>query len=296
MDLGEELQIAKHGALAVRERDRTVLRVTGEDRVTWLNGIVTCDVAKLTPGTFLYGLAVTQKGRIMADFSVILEHAAILVTLPTSQASAVRAAWEKYLVMEDCELTVDDDAAVWRVVGSQSAKIIESARAAGATTGVQEAAGVVVAKSADASKIEAALVSAGGVLGSADTLAVLSQITGAPRFGVDFDGALYPQEAALEKRAVSFEKGCYLGQEVVCMLEMRGHVKRKLVSLAVEADGPIEKGAAVSTVEGEKIGEVTSSAKAPDEGVLALAMVKASHMAPKTELRISDKTAFVREI
>jgi folate-binding protein YgfZ len=45
-----------------------------------------------------------------------------------------------------------------------------------------------------------------------------------PRFGVDFDDTTYPQEASLEKTAVSFDKGCYLGQEVVCMLEMRGHV------------------------------------------------------------------------
>ena len=55
-----------------------------------------------------------------------------------------------------------------------------------------------------------------------------------PRFGVDFDDKTYPQEAQLEKVAVSFDKGCYLGQEVVCMLEMRGHVKRKLVPVVLD--------------------------------------------------------------
>ncbi|MGH7284346.1 MAG: YgfZ/GcvT domain-containing protein [Polyangiaceae bacterium] len=296
MDLEDELKIAVSGAVALREHDRRVLRVTGDDRTTWLNGIVTCDVAKLLPGAFLYGLAVTQKGRIMADFNVILEDDAILVTLPESEASAVKAAWEKYLVMEDCELTLDEEAAVWRVVGLQSANVVKAARALGASTGVQEAGGVVVGKNADASKLEAAFVSAGAILGSAETIAVLSQLVASPRFGVDFDGTLYPQEAALEKRAVSFDKGCYLGQEVVCMLELRGHVKRKLVSLAVDSDHPIEKGMAVTTIEGEKIGEVTSSAKTPGEGVLAIAMVKAAHMAAKTELRIGEMKAFVRDI
>ena len=58
---------------------------------------------------------------------------------------------------------------------------------------------------------------------------------GLPRFGAEVDATLYPQEAALEKLAVSFSKGCYLGQEVVYMLQERGHVKRKLVPLDLEA-------------------------------------------------------------
>ena len=295
MDLREELQIATKGALFFRETDRTVLRVTGEDRASWLNGIVTCDVAKLAPGAFLYGLAVTQKGRIMADFNVVSEDAAILVTLPASEANAVRGAWEKYLVMEDCELALDDDEIVWRIFGSESAEIAASARAVGATIGAKNDGAIVIGKKDDAAKIETALASAGGILASPDTVDVLSQVAGTPRFKIDFDDKLYPQEAALEKRAVSFDKGCYLGQEVVCMLEMRGHVKRKLVSLAVDGEAPLAKGAEVSTSDGEKIGEVTSSAKTPDHGVLAIAMVKASHMTPGTELWVADAKAIVRD-
>jgi folate-binding protein YgfZ len=104
---------------------------------------------------------------------------------------------------------------------------------------------------------------------------------GVPRFGVDFDATMYPQEASLEKRAVSFDKGCYLGQEVVCMLEMRGHVKRKLVPLVLEAGDVPAKGASVTTTAGEAVGEVTSAVRSPTLGVpVALAMVKFAHAKP----------------
>lgn len=115
-----------------------------------------------------------------------------------------------------------------------------------------------------------------------------------PRFGLDFDLTTYPQEAGLEKRAVAFDKGCYLGQEVVCMLELRGHVKRKLVSLAVEAAAAPKHGDEVRDAAGEKIGEVTSASVSPTLGVLAIAMVKAAHAEAGTELRIGDAKAKVR--
>jgi folate-binding protein YgfZ len=102
-----------------------------------------------------------------------------------------------------------------------------------------------------------------------------------PRFGVDFDDKTYPQEASLEKAAVSFEKGCYLGQEVVFMLEKRGHVKRRLVSLVVEAAEVPPAGAPVTDEAGAPVGEVTSATRSPTLGtVVALAMLKRVHATP----------------
>ena len=110
-----------------------------------------------------------------------------------------------------------------------------------------------------------AVAAAGGVVGDAAGWEALRLERGVPRFGVDFDDKMYPQEAALEKAAVSFDKGCYLGQEVVCMLEMRGHVKRKLASVVVDDDGPTgdglpARGAPVTDEAGATVGEVTSAA------------------------------------
>lgn len=296
MSLSDELRIASDGALYRRVEDRAVLRVTGDDRVTWLNGMLTCDVTKVVEGGLRYGLAVTQKGRIQADVQVVPTADAVLLVVPASEMEGLVAAFEKYVIMEDCELAIDRDLAVWSVVGKASAPALARAKEAGAVIGAGSFGGVVLAPAKDAAAVEAALAAGGGVRGADDTFEVSRHEGGIPRFGIDFDGSLYPQEAALEKRAVAFDKGCYLGQEVVCMLELRGHVKRKLVSLAIDAGAPLTKGDEVKTSNGEKVGEVTSSAKSPDLGVLALAMVKASHMTPGTELVAGGAKAVVRDV
>jgi glycine cleavage system aminomethyltransferase T len=107
---------------------------------------------------------------------------------------------------------------------------------------------------------------------------------------------MYPQEASLEKRAVSFEKGCYLGQEVVCMLEMRGHVKRKLVSLVIDQGEAPAKGAPVANAAGEAIGEVTSAAASPTLGApVALAMIKYAAAKAGGDVKVSDRPARIVE-
>ncbi len=282
-----------------RLSDRAALRIAGSDRVTWFNGVVTCDIAKMNVGDARYGLAVTQKGRILADFYVIYLQDTLIAALPASELESVRQAFEKYLVMEDCELTPDPASAIWQVVGPKASLLLEAARAKNGMGGlVGEGMAVIIAEESAAADVEAALTealaSAGGALVDEAGREIFRQELAVPRFGFDFDLTTYPQEAGLEKRAVAFDKGCYLGQEVVCMLELRGHVKRKLVSLAVEAADAPKHGDAVLNSSGEKIGEVTSASVSPMLGVLALAMVKAAHADAGTELKIGDAKAKVR--
>jgi folate-binding protein YgfZ len=282
-----------------RLSDRAILKVAGSDRVTWLNGVVTCDIAKMKNGDARYGLAVTQKGRILADFYAIHMQDTLIVALPKSELENVHQAFEKYLVMEDCELTPVPTSAVWQVTGPGASLLLEAARAKNGSGGlVSGELAIVVAEEADAANVEAALNealhAAGGTAADEAAREIFRQEHATPRFGLDFDLTTYPQEAGLEKRAVAFDKGCYLGQEVVCMLELRGHVKRKLVSLAVEATAAPKHGDEVTNSAGEKIGEVTSASVSPTLGVLAIAMVKAAHADAGTELKIGDAKAKVR--
>jgi tRNA-modifying protein YgfZ len=282
-----------------RLSDRAVLRIAGADRVTWLNGVVTCDVAKMKNGDARYGLAVTQKGRILADFYAICLQDTLIAALPASELESVHQAFEKYLVMEDCELTPDPKSAVWQVVGANAGLLLEAARAKKGVGGLVSAElAVVVAEESAIADVEAALsaalASVGGVVVDETGREIFRQELAVPRFGLDFDLTTYPQEAGLEKRAVAFDKGCYLGQEVVCMLELRGHVKRKLVSLAVDGAATPKHGDDVLDSSGEKIGQVTSASVSPTLGVLALAMVKAVHAEAGTELKIGDAKAKVR--
>ncbi|MDQ3032522.1 MAG: folate-binding protein YgfZ, partial [Myxococcota bacterium] len=106
---------------------------------------------------------------------------------------------------------------------------------------------------------------------------------GRPALFADFGEATYPQEAGLERAAVSFQKGCYLGQEVVCMLENRGQLNRRLVS--IESDGELARGTTITDAEGKKLGEVTSAMRDPESSrVLALGFVKRTHATEGHEL------------
>ena len=135
----------------------------------------------------------------------------------------------------------------------------------------------------------------GGVVADDATWDAVRIEHGLPRFGVEFDTTHYPQEAALEKLAVSFQKGCYLGQEVVYMLQERGHVKRKLVPLDLDAGELPVAGAAVTTAAGEVVGEIRSATLGPSSGKpVAIAMVKWAQAKAGTELNVAARRRCAR--
>jgi folate-binding protein YgfZ len=268
-------------------RERAVLVATGKDRLTWLNGLVTSDLAKARPGDAVYGLALGKTGRILADVVFVVDEASVLLVVPREARENLRAALEHYLIMEDVELAASE-APVLLVDGPGAKDALAAARSAGAVGGEVDGGAVVVGDAAGA--LEGA-----GAVRVIDEAWEASRIErGMPRFGADFDGTTYPQEASLEKRAVSFSKGCYLGQEVVCMLEMRGHVKRKLVTIAVDAAAPPARGAVVTDEAGAEVGQVTSAAVGPSSGrPVALAMVKRALAAEGRALRVGENAAKV---
>ena len=111
-------------------------------------------------------------------------------------------------------------------------------------------------------------------------------------FGVDYGDEAYPQEARLEEMAVSFDKGCYLGQEAVFMLQKRGKPPKRLVVLEIGGEAPAVE-TEVHTADGAKVGRITSVATR-DGRTLALGMVKTKHSEDGTELRVGERTATVR--
>ncbi len=275
--------------------------VTGADRQTWLNGIVTCDLAKLAPGAAAYGLAVTQKGRIMADLTVLVDAERLVLAVPSTEMNALKVSFEKYLIMEDAEVAPAPEAfVVWQLHGPKSAELLSRVRPFGAVGAPLDYTGlggaiVVVERENEASVREAMAAAAGelgGAIGEQASWESLRLASGIPRFGHDFDVTTYPQEALLEKRAVSFNKGCYLGQEVVCMLELRGHVKRKLVPLTLRAGPPPAKGESVTDAAGAVLGQITSAADTPDGAPIAFAMIKGTH-GVGAELHVYGTTACV---
>ena len=156
--------------------------------------------------------------------------------------------------------------------------------------------GAIVLAPAECERQVASALSGVALVGDGEGWEALRLRRAVPRFGVDFDDKTYPQEAALEKTAVSFDKGCYLGQEVVCMLEMRGHVKRKLVPIVVESTEAPGRGAEVLDDDGNVVGEVTSAVSSPTLGkAVGLAMVKRAQSEVGKALRVGGTLATVVE-
>jgi folate-binding protein YgfZ len=276
----QQVLAASRTALAVPEPELATLVVTGSDRISWLNGMLTCDLLKPAPGAAVYGLAVARNGKVITDVVVIDDpQQRALLMVPAAVVEALRAHLDHYLVMEDAVMApATDSFEAWAVHGPKSADALAAAKVAGGVGGLLDRTGlggaVVLAPTDKASEIRAALATV-ATLGDDAGWEALRLERAVPRFGVDFDDKTYPQEAQLEKQAVSFDKGCYLGQEVVCMLELRGHVKRMLVPVVMGAGEPPARGAAVTDEAGAEIGEVTSAGPSPTLGKpVVLAMVK----------------------
>ncbi len=294
---------ARDSVLVVGAQDRSAILVTGKDRTSWLNGLVTCELAKLTTGQGAYGLLVEKKGRIQTDLFVVpaasAENGTLALAVPSALRDALLETLDHYLIMEDAELALADMSFVV-AHGPRAAELATLAPFAG-TIDLLGAGGIVLGvPSSDKLAFDAQLVDAVARLdGAIADDAAWEQVRiehGLPRFGAEVDATLYPQEASLERLAVSFSKGCYLGQEVVYMLQERGHVKRKLVSLDLDAAGDAPAiGAAVTTPTGEAVGDIRSAVTGPSSGKpAAIAMVKWAFAKPGTELRVADLAARVR--
>jgi folate-binding protein YgfZ len=301
MESRSQVEAARSSVLAVPERERATLAITGHDRVTWLNGLVTCDLVKGEPSEARYGLFVGRNGRILADAAVALGAEELWVAVPAVSVESLRPHLEHYLVMEDAEVSDRSvEFEVWSLHGPRSAEVLAGAKAAGSFGGALDRTGLqgalVFVPKARSEGFVTAVREAGGVVGDDAGWSALRLERAVPEYGRDFDETTYPQEAGLEKFAVSFNKGCYLGQEVVCMLELRGHVKRRLAALVLQGGEAPSPRDVVLGGDGSAAGEVTSAAFSPTLGrPIALAMLKRAFTEPGLDLRVASTPAQVVE-
>ncbi len=289
------LDAAQNGAL-LRDLPLQTIHVTGPDRASWLNGLVTCDLAKLGPGDAAYGLLVAKNGKIQSEVYLCLGSDRIELGVRADRAADLAATLDRYLVMEDAALEVATSSAWMLALGPRAADVLAKARAAGVVGGLVRRASTTAAilTAPERAAIAAAVASDASIRIASDAGWQRVRVElGIPALDVDFDDASYPQEASLEGDAVSFSKGCYLGQEAVFMLEKRGHVKKRLVQLLV--DGDVEPGDAIEGPDGQEVGKVTSAASRPWRN-LALGHVKYKHAAADTELRVRGRSAVVTSL
>jgi len=303
----------EEGWRAVRERAgvfgapfRAWVRVVGEDRANFLQGMLTNDVRRLALGEGAYAAFLTQQGRVVSDLRVYCMADGFLLDFPASSASAAQARLERFVVADDVEFVPLED---WLVAaeGPRAGAVLQrvgispppgrfgascvpwgghSLRVVGAShTGEN---GWLLGGPPDvAEALREALVRAGAEPVGTDAIEALRIEAGIPWIGIDMDDSTLVLEAELEG-AIGFGKGCYLGQEVVERVAARGHVNRYRRGLVAES-GPLAPGWRLSAGSRE-VGRITSAAWSPHlQKFVAMGYVWRECAEPGTELAVRDE-------
>lgn len=296
---------ARAAVLVVPEPERGTLVVVGPDRATWLNGIVTCNLADLRPGGGAFGLLLNKTGKIVTDLWFVAGEGRLFVSTAPGTHRDLAVTLDRMLVMEDAELADVTDAHTWLSLHGPAAVVAASSAAArtGGAMGALDFTGLggaalVIDKRREAEAIEALRAASPELkIAEADDWLRLRLERGVGAHGVDYGIDDNPHEAGLDQRAVSWTKGCYLGQEVVCMQGMRGKVKRRLVSLRVAGAEVPAAGTPVRLVrDGTEVGRVTSAASSPRlSAVVALARLHGPALDGAEALVVGDSAAEIVE-
>jgi tRNA-modifying protein YgfZ len=266
------------------------LTVTGGDRQTFLNNFCTNDVKRLTPGTSCEAFFTNVKGKIIGHALVTCrDNALVLVGTPRQPARLIEHL-DRYLIREDVQLhdttaerkyllaaggdgagerfasmTAAPQSLTWNLVGSRFGVVLELAPS-------------------DLAAVESTFRESGFISVGLQAFTAARIEAGTPLFGVDFAEQCLPQEIGRDREAISFTKGCYLGQETVARIDALGHVNQHLVGLQF-LENRMPEGAVELLHDGKKVGLVTSAAFSPRlNAPLAFAMVRREANAPGTRL------------
>jgi len=282
--------------------DRVLVRATGADRVTFLQGMLTNDVASLRPGDGCAALLLTIQGRVVADVRVAAVDDALLLDVDRGACEAFVGALEKLIIADDVELAIDERTHLLGVSGPGAPDLVPELAAlapfAHATVAIGGVPVRVVHASAiggegailhvaagDAERARDALVRAGAVPCGSAALEARRIESGIPRVGTDMGEKTLALEVPVEP-AISATKGCYLGQEVIARGTARGHVNRRLCGLVFS--GTPAPGARLMR-DGHEVGQVSSVARSPALGsAIGLGMVRREQWDAGTELDVVD--------
>ena len=268
--------------------ERAKFRLTGPDRVRYLNGQVTNNVARLGPGDALSALVCTAKGRLEAEVVVRADAECLWLDAPGSLRHSLLARLEKFLIADDCVWEdVTEQFSLWHGIGAPA----DSAASATGRIARFGPPGIDVWLPADSAAPD------GPRLGEFDVEALRLK-WGVPKWGAELTADTLPQEARLEESAVDFHKGCYVGQEVVSRLRSVGRVTRLLCRLETVDDSPLAAGDRLFAASAEdgppvEVGEVTSAQRDPHlQRTLALGYVKRPALTPGATFQAGrDKNA-----
>ena len=297
---------------------RTKLTATGQDRTRWLNSMVSNNIRDLAPGRGVYSFVLNPQGRIQGDLYVYHRGDDFLLDTDRAQAANLLTLLGRYIIMDKVELAdVSDQLTAVGVQGPQASAVLAKAgfqMTAIEPLQVQNAVwrdiGVALTRMANGEfltfeiwaapahigEVWDALLAAGATPVGAEALEMFRVAAGVPRYGQDIRERDLPQETC-QMQALSFTKGCYLGQEIVERIRSRGGVHRQFAGFVVESGRPAP-GTKLES-EGREVGELTSVLAVPaakGERILALGYVRREAGAVGATLTAADATVRVEEL
>jgi folate-binding protein YgfZ len=274
--LPDQYRSLREGCGLADRSDLGRLEILGADRHRFLNAYVTCEVKDLAPGDGAYGFVTTHQGRILSDLVVLAQADRLWLLLPPGQDEAVGKHLRKYILADRVEIRPLDDMQPVSLIGPRAVEALGGAglpppgdwrhvraKVHGTEVALQRSGRL----GADAWTLWVSASIAGHLMESLlenpavrpvsfDALEVLRAEAGLARFSQDYGAESFPQETGAEAAAVSYTKGCYLGQEVVARIHYRGGVQKSLRGLVF--DGPPPAPGAPLLLDGREVGAATT--------------------------------------
>ena len=303
-----EYRAVTEGCGLLDRSERGKLALTGSEAAAFLQGQVTNDIEALAPGSGCYAAFLTPKGKMLGDLRILGTEEELLLDTERVALQGLFNLIHRGLIGHDAQLHKRTlETALLSLVGPGAPAIAGVPELADApehthapielggspVRAVRTDVGIDVLCDAGALEaVRAALLDAGATAVSEGAVECLRVERGRPRYGIDLDDTVIPEEAALNDRAVSFSKGCYVGQETVARLHWRGKPNRHLRGLRLSA--PAEPGDELHSGE-RTVGRLGSVVTSPRLGLIALALVR-REVAPGDAVEVGEVRAAAQVI
>jgi len=287
------------------------IRVNGSEAVMFLNGLITNDMKSLAENRWMPAAFANVQGRLIGAVRVVRGNdLSFLIDTEAASHEAVLKTISRFTLAGDFKVSdVTSETALLTVQGQGAAELLEKVfeprvsdlpqngvvetawqnvpvTIIRATHTVEDGFDVVIDSSQKA-ELQQAFESAGALPIGEDTFEILRVEAGVARFGQDMDETNVVPETNLDD-AVSYTKGCYVGQEIIVRVKHRGHVAKKLTGLRFETDQQIEPGAVIRSIENQEIGRVTSAVISPRLGNIGLGYVRYEYLGSGTRVVVGD--------
>ena len=298
------------GAGVIDLSSRGRLLVSGSEAVMFLNGLITNDMKTLAVNSWMPAVFPNVQGRLLAAVRIIHREDGFLIDTEGPTFETVAKLLERFTLAGDFRVTnLTSETVTLSLQGGNAPEVL--LKALGETSANVERQGVVTAQleggsevtvirathtaedgfdlfvaGSEAQALHDSLTKAGAHSVGPATQETLRIEAGIPRYGLDMDEANVVTETNLDE-AVSFTKGCYIGQEIIARIKYRGHVAKKLTGLVFESKVVLRHGAKVLSSDDKEIGRVTSSAFSPRLGrTIALGYLKYDYLSPGTSVKV----------